>query len=283
MEIKCCMEVSKSVVYNTFLEGFLDYPVKAPEEATFFERFFGPEGNRLEYSFIALVDGHGVGLILGGIRNFDGLKTLRCGAMCISAEFRGSGIAGKLWELHKSIGIKENCKQLFLEVIGFNERAIKFYEKNGYEKRYSLKYYQSDGMKKEENINYDKSMDGYNLKYINFEILKNFRESKFKRVHINWQNEMTYIKTLEVKILGLYDLDKLMGAICYKKGKIFFIGIDEPYRGRGLGSKLIQFVLYKSDDSFGISFPNNVDLEEFCKKNKFIKDSIFQYEMYRTL
>lgn len=284
MEIKCCMEVSKSLVYNTFLEGFSDYPVKPPEEAAFFERFFGPEGNRLEYSFIALKDGHGVGLILGGIRNFDGLKTLRCGTMCIIPKLRGSGVAEKLWESHRVLAREQGCKQLFLEVIGNNERAIKFYEKNGYEKRYLLKYYQYNGIEKVQIIKNESIIDGYSVKSIDFETLKNFREVEFKGLHINWQNEIDYIKYIEADILGVYDLDKLIGAICYKKGKIFFIGVDEAYRGRCVGSKLVETVLNKKNNNISeISFPNNASLEGFCKKNGLVLASIFQYEMYRVL
>lgn len=283
MEIKCCTDVSQSLIYKTFLDGFSDYPVKPPEEADFFERFFGPEGNSEKYSYIAVDEGRGIGLILGGIRKFDGIKTLRCGTMCIVPEFRGSGVAEKLWKFHKTLGIKQHCKQLFLEVLGNNERAIKFYEKNGYEKRYLLKYYQYNGIEKIQTINGESIIDGYSVKSIDFETLKNFREVEFKGLHINWQNEMDYIKYIEAEVLGVYDVDKLIGAICSKKGKIFFIGIDEAYRGRRIGSKLVETVLNKNNNISEISFPNNASLEGFCKKNSFDLASIFQYEMYKVL
>lgn len=283
MEIKCCTDVSQSLIYKTFLDGFSDYPVKPPKEAAFFERFFGPEGNSEKYSYIAVDEGRGIGLILGGIRKFDGIKTLRCGTMCIVPEFRGSGVAEKLWESHIVLAREQGCKQLFLEVLGNNERAIKFYEKKGYEKRYLLKYYQYNGIEKVQTINGESIIDGYSVKFIDFEALKNFREAEFKGLHINWQNEMDYIKFIEAEILGVYDLDKLIGSICYRKGKIFFIGVDEAYRGKGLGSKLVQRVLDKSDDTYEISFPNNASLEGFCKKNGLLLASIFQYEMYKVL
>lgn len=65
-------------IYEAFTDGFSDYIINvslAKEE--FVRRFFGPEGNTLENSIIAF-DGHKpIGLNLGGIKIYEGIKTLR--------------------------------------------------------------------------------------------------------------------------------------------------------------------------------------------------------------
>jgi ribosomal protein S18 acetylase RimI-like enzyme len=135
-------EVPVDLVYKAFQIGFSDYIIKFDiSKENFIKRFFGPEGNALEHSFIALDNNDAVGLILGGIKIYEDVKTMRCGTMAVSPAHRGRGISHKLFELHKGEAIKEGCKQLFLEVIVGNDRAIKFYEKMGYEKIYDISYF----------------------------------------------------------------------------------------------------------------------------------------------
>ena len=49
-----------------------------------------------------------------------------------SFKYRGKGISQRLMEFHREEAKKLDCKQLFLEVIVSNDRAINFYKKLGY-------------------------------------------------------------------------------------------------------------------------------------------------------
>ncbi|MEC4566037.1 hypothetical protein L8C07_08770 [Paenibacillus sp. CMAA1739] len=51
------------------------------EQDDFAARFFSPEGNSRKHSFLAMDEDQLIGLILGGIRQFDGYKTMRCGTL----------------------------------------------------------------------------------------------------------------------------------------------------------------------------------------------------------
>ena len=276
--IKSCKDVPKKVIFETFLNGFVDYPVKFPaDEEFFFERFFGAEGNHLKSSFIAEEDGKGIGLILGGIRKYDGIKTLRCGTMCIIPEFRGSGIAKKLWTAHKEEGQRQGCKQLFLEVLHDNIRATNFYEKNGYEKRYILKYYMGK-LNNSEVLNPKK-----NIVKITFEQIKNFRQSNFGGLHINWQNEIESIELNHTENFGLFEEDNLVGAFSVKNGNIFFFGVQQEYRGKGIGTDMLNHINETNHGEIRISFSNNASIEGFCKKRMLKLNDVFQYEMYQNL
>lgn len=277
VDYKSCREVDKRVVFQAFQKGFSDYMINFQMTEEFFiERFFGAEGNSLDHSYIALENSTGIGVILGGIRAFDGLKTMRCGAMCISPEWRGKGVAKKLLELHKQMAKNENCQQLFLEVIVGNDRAIKFYEKNGYRKVYDLSYYSTDNIDWLKTIKTDKALN------IDFRKLKKFRDS-FQGVHINWQNEMDYIKKTDAQHFGILDNQKLVGAISIEKGKIMFIAIDKNYRNQGLAKILIKAGLSPSIDRLSVSFPNNSSLEGYFRKLQFKKNELAQYEMYSQI
>ncbi|HDR7489227.1 TPA: GNAT family N-acetyltransferase, partial [Bacillus pacificus] len=139
IQYKRCSEVNIDLVYGAFRDGFSDYIIKMEvSKEDFIKRFFGAEGNSLEHSFLALDGDKPVGVILSGIKVYESIKTMRCGTLAVHPNYRGIGVSQKLFELHKEEAIQNECKQLFLEVIVGNDRAIRFYNKLGYEKVYDL-------------------------------------------------------------------------------------------------------------------------------------------------
>ena len=274
---KCCANVDREIVFKAFCQGFSDYIIKLDTtEKLFFERFFGAEGNSIEYSFIAMEEGKGVGLVLGGIREFDGLRTMRCGTMCVSPLYRKKGIATQLLKLHKNKAIEENCKQLFLEVIVGNNNAINFYMSNGYFKAYDLIYYSS------EKFHWIEDVTTYAIEEISVEELRVFRNT-FSGLHINWQNEIEYIAKTQAKIFGFKDNNKVVAAISINNGTIQFLGVEKSYRNRGIAKSLIKKCVGINNSKIRTSFSNNSSLELYFRKINFEKESIAQYEMYSNL
>ena len=83
-----------------------------------------------------------VGLIVGIVNNdkvtrydFDAPKRGRITELVVSKEYRNKGIGkellNKMREHLKSIG----CKKILIAVFGYNEKAIKFYNENGFHVR----------------------------------------------------------------------------------------------------------------------------------------------------
>ncbi|RAS92405.1 acetyltransferase [Bacillus cereus] len=281
IQYKRCSEVNIDLVYEAFKDGFSDYIIKMEvSKGDFIKRFFGLEGNSLEHSFLALDGDKPVGVILGGIKDYENIKTMRCGTLAVHPEFRGIGVSQKLFELHKDEAIQNGCKQLFLEVIVGNDRAIRFYNKLGYEKVYDLSYYNLKDMTKI----MLKECKGIEVKQLEFPAFK-VEIQKWLHFHINWQNDMDYIEKTNHTFYGAYVDNDLKGSICInEQGKISFIFIDKEYRNRGIGSKLLQVARDELNlESLLISFPNNSLLEGFVKKTGFEKNSLAQYEMYVLL
>ncbi|KNF07708.1 acetyltransferase [Gottschalkia purinilytica] len=277
-----CVNVEFEKVYEAFQVGFSDYIIKVEmSEDDFLKRFFGTEGNQLEYSFIALDDSKPIGVILGGIKNYEGVKTLRCGALCVHPDYRGKGISKKLFDLHKQVALDNRCKQMFLEVIVGNDRAIKFYRNLGYDKIYDIKYYSYKdvfNLKRE----VDNSID---IQKINFETIADL-SSKLENIHINWQNDLDYMKKLEDLVhYGVYKDSELIGALSISvHGRIFFIWSKLQHRHRGIARNIIIKAINDLNlKSLSISFPNNASIEGFVKHTGFQKDEISQYEMYLTI
>lgn len=281
IQYKRCSEVSIDLVYKAFKDGFSDYIIKMEvSKEDFIKRFFGPEGNMLEHSFLALDGDKSVGVILGGIKVYESIKTMRCGTLAVHPEFRGIGVSQKLFELHKEEATQNKCKQLFLEVIVGNDRAITFYNKLGYEKVYELSYYNLNDLTKIIN----KDFKGIEVKQIELQPFK-FGIQKWLNFHINWQNDMDYIEKTNNTFYGAYVDNDLKGSICVnEQGKISFIFVDKDYRNIGIATQLLQVASKELKLSrLSIGFPNNSLLEGFLKKCGFEKNALEQYEMYSLL
>lgn len=282
---KNCSQVDMDKIYDAFKVGFSDYIINidVPREK-FKAHFFDLEGNSLECSFIALDDEKPVGLMLGGIKEYEGTKTLRCGGMCVHPEYRGKGVSRKLFELHKEVALKNNCKQLFLEVIVGNDRAINFYEKMGYKKVYDLSYYTYEG-----HIDVDEHIyRALDIRRISFDLIKTLSK-QLVDVHINWQNDFDYMENIEGLVCyGVYASSELIGAMCIKPagpiGNIHLLWVNPLKRHRGIANSMLKKAAMEFKlDRLNISFPNNASLHGFMEYNNFKKLNISQYEMYLTL
>lgn len=278
---KKCTEVDIELVYQAFKIGFSDYIIRLDvSQEMFIKRFFGPEGNALEYSFVAIDQEQPVGVILGGIKEYERIKTLRCGALCIHPDYRGKGVSQALFELHRELGMSNQCKQLFLEVIVGNDRAIRFYQKLGYEKRYDISYF-SHKTPGEMTM---KLNPPYVIRPIDMDILRTL-QPQIEDIHINWQNDFDYMELLEeVLHYGVYNESELLGALSINKnGKVFFLWIAPLHRSKGLGKALLGYAAQTFTPSkIMINYTNNTKLEGFIKHIGFERDAISQYEMYLT-
>ncbi|QIW19601.1 GNAT family N-acetyltransferase [Bacillus thuringiensis] len=281
IQYKRCSEVSIDLVYEAFKDGFSDYIIKMEvSKEDFIKRFLGPEGNSLKHSFLALDGNKSVGVILGGIKDYENIKTMRCGTLAVHPNYRGIGVSQKLFELHKEEALQNECKQLFLEVIVGNDRAIHFYTKLGYEKVHDLSYYNFKDMTKIIN----KDCKGIEVKQLDFGSFK-VGIQKWLHFHINWQNDMDYIEKTNNTFYGAYVDNDLKGSICMnEQGKISFIFVDKDYRNIGIATSLLHRASEELNiSSLSIGFPNNNLLEGFLKKTGFEKNSLAQYEMYVLL
>lgn len=279
---KNCIESNVDEIYSAFTSGFSDYIIKMEmSKETFEKRFFGPEGNEFCYSFIAMDNNLPVGLILGGIKVYEGVKTMRCGTLCVHPKYRRQGISEKLFQLHKQCAEDNDCKQLFLEVIVGNDKAVNFYKKQGYDKVYDLHYFShSEPLSLE-----GKAYCGLEVRYISTNTLREMF-SEIQDIHINWQNDLDYVEKTEGELnYGVYEGPKLIAALsAYPSGKISFIWVNKENRFKGIGKSLIaNYIKDTAAKKLFISFSNNARLYGFIKHLNFLKDAVEQYEMYLIL
>jgi ribosomal protein S18 acetylase RimI-like enzyme len=277
-----CSEVDDRFIHQAFQDGFSDYMIKMEvTKEDFIKRFFGPEGNSREISFIALYREEPVGVILGGIKNYESIKTMRCGTLAIHPEFRGKGISQKLFELHKEEALKQGCKQLFLEVIVGNDRAINFYKRLGYEKIYDIVYFTNNDITQPDQVETNFNL---HIKKIDFNDFRHVAEKW--NYHINWQNDLDYLAEIPLNTYyAAFEKGDLAGAISIDpNGNLHFLMVDKACRGKGIGTCLLQTAAKELQlTRMSTGFPNNSLLEGFFKKHGFTKGPLVQYEMYMLI
>lgn len=275
--------IQKEQIYEAFKIGFSDYSVPINFEIdSFFERFFGLEGNKLEHSVIAIEDDEPIGLILGGIRQFDGYKNMRCGTLCVSPKHRGSGVSGKLFDFFLDNAVKNKCERLSLEVLSHNKRAIRFYEKRGFEKKNKLLYYSANTP---DVLNCLALND--NIRIVETDCLTAIKlRDEISNLHINWQNETDYFSLdKEARCFAAYNKDNLVGTLVITtSGKIYNLFVVEKYRRKMVASSLLNFSICQlKPENLSIGMSDNIDMRDFLMKLNFVKEEVEQYEMFRLL
>ena len=91
--------------------------------------------------FVAISDGLVIGYVFCQILNYQGHpvfnahKTLYIDDICVDEKCRSSGIGSLLLEKCKDLAKKHDCYCIDLNVWKFNENAIRFYEKCGFDTR----------------------------------------------------------------------------------------------------------------------------------------------------
>lgn len=281
-DIKKCCDVSEEEIFNGFTKGFADYIIQGNmTQEQFFNRFFGPEGNDKRLSFIALKDDVPVGIILGGNRLVDGLNTLRCGAMAIVPEERGNGLAKLLFDLHEKTAREIGCKQIFLEVIDFNDRAINFYKKVGYEKVYDLSYMDwhidLDKIKDQHN----KSMDTKVVK-VNYEDMMKLK--KDEQSHLPWQSDFPYFKDMPCNYYCIYDKYRPIAGLVGAQDKVYYLWVNPSYRMQGCAKAMLDRLIIDTDAAvLRFVYANNGTMHTFAKNLNMKRSKINQIEMYKFL
>ncbi len=300
MKIVNCMETDDRQIFEAFKLGFSDYSIKFDMEIEFFiERFFNLEGNQRAHSYVAFDEEKPIGVVLGGINHYDGLKTLRCGALAIAPDYRGKGVSQALMLEHETVAKTEECSQMMLEVLGDNHRGIHFYEKLGYLKTYILYYYalsRTTFLEKRESMSLIKQnqLKSYST-YSQPKIIKNDDLSEIKTymndIHINWQNDFHYIEKLgNTFIYGIYQGSEhnprnlVSFVIINDQGKIYKVFTHPKHRGNSLGKSLLDHIFTEHRlEKLVYSTPGNSSIATFLHACGFKRESLYQYEMIKNL
>ncbi|MBN2795266.1 MAG: GNAT family N-acetyltransferase [Clostridia bacterium] len=277
MKIISCLKVTDEAIFKVFNEGYSDYFMKLEMSLEIFKKHFLEKDAKKEYSFLACDGEKPVGVILGDVKIFQGIKTMRCGAFAVVPEYRNKGVGQMLYEAHKALALDLGCKQLFLEVLKENTKAYKFYKKVGYSDIHDYRMYVNECIHTD--IEISKAIVPVDLDTV-YDLRKNLPE-----IYINWQNEIFTKDQLEDQVFyAVMGEHEVSGLIALKRnGGIQFIWVRNELRNKGYGAALLYHGLKALNltKCYAIS-SNNMAFEGFLKRRDF-KLRIEQHEMMQLI
>ncbi|SHE58930.1 GNAT family N-acetyltransferase [Dysgonomonas macrotermitis] len=283
MEIKSLGEIDFDTIFDAFSRAFADYELQLDKNqlrAMLQRRGFNPD-----LSFAAFDKNQIAAFTFNGIGNFNGIATAYDTGTGTLKEYRGKGLATKIFEHSIPYLRKEGIKQYLLEVLQYNTKAISVYRKLGFNTIREFNYFRQ----KNEKINFD--LPTHNIEYPVRKInMENFKlPDAFGDFHPSWQNSLESIQRdiNSFVCLGAFSDDKLIGYCVFEpnSGDITLIAVDKENRRKGIASLLLKEVaLLNKNDSIKII---NTDIS--CSsitnflKAKNIEITGTQFEMIKEL
>lgn len=269
-------------VHKTFLEAYSDYIIKFQLTEKQLENHIAQNAVRLEESIGAFAEDKMIGVTLNGIGFWDGKETIYDAGTGVIPDFRKKGAGKAMFDYMMPIFKEKGVKQLLLEVISVNDKAVRLYKKLGFEETRRLIFFEQ-----KENF-VEKITENLEIREIekpDWDFLEVFRDCK-----PSWQNSNESIeRMLSAKIiLGAFWHEKLVGygVVFPRSGTIVQLGVDKNYRRRGIASSLLSEIRKRVDEKTKLRFSNVDDsldgIGKFMQKCGF-KEFVAQFEMVRTL
>lgn len=283
MDIKSLCDVSPDELFGAFELAFADYEVqlnKAEHWTMLRRRGFDPKA-----SFGAFDGNKIASFTLNGTGDFYGTPTAYDTGTGTLKEYRGSGLATRIFEFSipflKELGIKE----YLLEVLQHNVAALSVYRKLGFEVTREFYYFKS----KNEQVNGEaRTLD---FPYV----LRPFKMDEYRSISDfwdfkpSWQNSYEAIsRTSEDFIcLGVFSECKLLGYGVFEptSGDVTQIAVDKQYRRRGIGSLLFQKMIESNKHPFVKIINTDIECSSMTAflKSKNIEPAGKQFEMIKKL
>ena len=192
-------------------------------------------------SFSALDGDRIIAFTCNGIGYFNGVLTAYDTGTGTLKEYRGQGLATKVFE-HSLPYLKDaGISQYLLEVLQHNAKAISVYRNLGFETTREFNYFRQETSLVSNEI----KDTPYAINPIGIGGLESI--SSFWDFEPSWQNRLESIRRSPESFisLGAFDGKKPVGYCVFEpaSGDITQIGVDRPYRRKGIASILLQSML----------------------------------------
>ena len=239
--IKSLEKISHEDIFSAFRQAFIDYDFQLSKEelrALLIRRSFDPA-----LSFGVFEEGELKSFILNGIGIFNGEITAYDTGTGTIKEFRGLGLASKLFIYSQPILRKAGITRYLLEVLQHNLNAISLYKKLGFEVSREFNYYSQDvsSLKLP-----DKTLPPwYRLQEISLTQL--IEIGNLGDFTPSWQNNLQAIsrRADDFKMVGALLGLEIVGYCVFEPstGDITQIAVKKSHRRQGIGTSMLKEVL----------------------------------------
>lgn len=238
MEIQSLAHLGSDQLFAAFSEAFKDYEtqlVKSELEIMISRRGYVPE-----LSFGAFENDRLVSFTLNGIGNFNGIKTAYDTGTGTIEEYRGQGLASRIFQDSLPELKKAGVRQYLLEVLQNNTSAISVYRKQGFEVSREFNYF----VEQSENVRLEKYQlpAGYRIQ----PIVLSLKEQMIACQDFtpSWQNSFESVerRLSDFCLWGAFAGETLAGYCIFEpnSGDITQIAVATAHRNRGLATCLLR-------------------------------------------
>jgi ribosomal protein S18 acetylase RimI-like enzyme len=240
MKIKSLGGTEFETIVFAFSKAFADYDIQinANELKTMWKR----RGFNPNLSFAAFEGERIVAFTLNGIGFFNGIKMAYDTGTGTLKEYRGQGLATKIFEYSIPYLKEANINHYLLEVLQHNEKAISIYRKIGFKVTREFNYF----VWKNEELNNEIKKPDPPYSVEQFDIDKYVSISEFWDSYPSWQNSFESIQRAKKDFinLGVFSDNKLIGYCVFEpdSGDITQIAVDKANRRNGIASLLLHHI-----------------------------------------
>jgi ribosomal protein S18 acetylase RimI-like enzyme len=139
IEIRNLSGLSYNELFTAFSEAFADYEITLDKVEH--QRMLNRRGFDAALSFGAFEDGRLVSFTCNGIGRFNGQATAYDTGTGTLKEYRGQGLASRVFEASIPFLVEAGIRQYLLEVLQHNEPAASVYRKMGFEVSREFNYF----------------------------------------------------------------------------------------------------------------------------------------------
>lgn len=271
-----------AALHAALLEAFSDYIVPFQLTEAQFKNHIALNAVDINNSVGAFGGGKMVGFTLNGFGSWNGKSTVYDAGTGVVPGFRGLGIGAEIFEFMTPALKQNGVRQILLEVITENEKAVRLYRRLGFEEARRLLIFE-----RQESFEDDSNADFIvgEIAEPNWNLLKNFCDGK-----TSWQNSLEALdRCLAHKIIfGAFHKEAPIGygVVFPKSGSIAQLAVDKNYRRRGVAS-LILSAMRKTVEKDKPLRVANVDENLKCAveflKNRNFTETLSQFEMIKAL
>ena len=241
IQIKSLTNTSFDTIYKAFKLAFTDYEIQLSEDELQLmlkRRRFNPD-----LSFAAFDGDEIASFTLNGIGVFNGLSTAYDTGTGTLKDYRGQGLATKIFEYSIPYLKEAKIEQYLLEVLQHNTKAASVYRNLGFETTREFYYF----VQNNEDVHHEiKTVDAsYSIKPIDIKTLNSV--SDFWDFHPSWQNNLDSIQSVSENFVGLgaFIEQKLVGYCVFEpaSGDVAQIAVEKHHRRKGIASLLLHEIV----------------------------------------
>lgn len=237
MEIRSLADTGFSTLFGAFRQAFADYEVQLDKAQL--RRMLRRRGFDAGLSFAAFENGEIVSFTLNGIGSCGRVLTAYDTGTGTLKDYRGMGLAAKVFEESIPHLKQANVGQYLLEVLQHNDNAVSVYRKLGFETSREFNYYVCP--KSAIRILTGMPATGYCLRPTDLQSC--VAASDFMDFQPSWQNSFASIERSpeDFRSLGVFFEEQLVGYCIFEPGAgdITQLAVDSVHRRRGVGSLLL--------------------------------------------